>query len=528
MEPALTRLMLSLMNAERFASSSASIICCTEVPEGVTGSAIVNSVSPRVTVISSGASPPDAAGARASEGSVSPSSETTSPPSAPAAPARRRSSPPRVVADLDAVADQLDLEQLVRGGRAARGVPGRPRGPLGRRVGVGRVEIGQRDDVAAVVRGAARQPVERDDVAADVRAAEERLVGELVVARVRVCIGSISLVRVRRGSCRREPTGRRPLSQDAGSPAASYSWWKRSTARAAPPVELVVATCRIASPSCTSGSRVMPISTPEQSLLIVLLGVAEGVGDVAEDVPRRDDPAERHGEPEDAALGRPHPDARVRHPRLLTLRPRPSRGASMPRWRITRSVPLQARPDRDLVEAQRLAGLVEQQRQRPDRVAQVPGRVWESTMIGGPKASASSRSSGLQLQIDAHLRQVVAPASGGVQIDPVGAVRDDLADERVGEPRGHRAPVGARERAVQVAPIRQVARLGDEAVHVDHRHAEQRAGQPRSVPWRAEQAADDLDAVDLVAVHGRGDEQARARAARPWITCTGIDTVACV
>ena len=51
--------------------------------------------------------------------------------------------------------------------------------PLGRGVGVGRAEIGQRDDLAAVVR-AARQAVERDDVAADVRTAEERLVGELV------------------------------------------------------------------------------------------------------------------------------------------------------------------------------------------------------------------------------------------------------------------------------------------------------------------------------------------------------------
>ncbi len=96
-----------------------------------------------------------------------------------------------------------------------------------------------------------------------------------------------------------------------------------------------------------------------------------------------------------------------------------------------------------------------------------------------------------------------------MQIDSVGAVANDLVDEQVCDPGRERALGGAGKAAVEIAPVRQVTGLVDEAVDVDHRHRHQRAGQPVE-GLDVEQPADDLDSVELVTVHGRGDEQAGA------------------
>ena len=66
----------------------------------------------------------------------------------------------------------------------------------------------------------------------------------------------------------------------------------------------------------------------------------------------------------------------------------------------------------------------------------------------------------------------------------------------------------AGEGAVEIAPVGQVARLGNETVDVDHRDRDQGAAQ-RSILVR-QQAANDFDAVDFVAVNGRADQQHRS------------------
>ena len=66
------------------------------------------------------------------------------------------------------------------------------------------------------------------------------------------------------------------------------------------------------------------------------------------------------------------------------------------------------------------------------------------------------------------------------------------------------------KRAVEVAPVGQIARAADEAEHVDDGDAQKRAADALGMQ-RAQQPADDLDAVQLIAVDGRGDEHGRPR-----------------
>jgi len=94
----------------------------------------------------------------------------------------------------------------------------------------------------------------------------------------------------------------------------------------------------------------------------------------------------------------------------------------------------------------------------------------------------------------------------------VAAALDDLADEQFRDPRGQRTAFRTRERAVEIAPIGKITRVVDHPVDVDDRDRDQRAAQMRD-RRAAEQAANDLEPVEFVAVDHSGDEHARPVAA---------------
>ena len=114
-------------------------------------------------------------------------------------------------------------------------------------------------------------------------------------------------------------------------------------------------------------------------------------------------------------------------------------------------------------------------------------------------------------QIGAHLRQVGAIERAGVQIDQRGAVAHDFREERVRHARRGAALRIAGEVAIQIAPVRQVARAAVEALDVDDRHADHCAVQLFDVDV-VEHAPRDFDAVELIAVHRRGQAQHGSRA----------------
>jgi hypothetical protein len=99
---------------------------------------------------------------------------------------------------------------------------------------------------------------------------------------------------------------------------------------------------------------------------------------------------------------------------------------------------------------------------------------------------------------------------------------DHLGEEQVRHPRAQRAFRVAGKAAVQVAPVRQVAGAVDEAEQVHHRHQHQGAVQPVQHLQRA-QPADDLHAVQLVAVNGGAHQQHRP-VRRPHMTSTGMSS----
>ena len=96
-----------------------------------------------------------------------------------------------------------------------------------------------------------------------------------------------------------------------------------------------------------------------------------------------------------------------------------------------------------------------------------------------------------------------------MQIDPDVGPRDDLLHEQMREPCGKRSARGAGKRSIQIPAIRQVARMIEKTERVDNRHREQCAFQLGQI-GRAQHAADDFDADDLVAMHRRADEQGGA------------------
>ena len=142
-------------------------------------------------------------------------------------------------------------------------------------------------------------------------------------------------------------------------------------------------------------------------------------------------------------------------------------------------------------------------RSEPSRV-----RAWIET--GAPNAPRALPGP-LVVEVGANLRVVRPHVGAAVEVDPVLARLDDLGHEQVRDTRGQRAARRAGKGAVEVATVRQVALPGHEAELVDDRDGDQRPGELLG-PDLLQQPADRLDAVDLVAVDRRADEQRRARA----------------
>ena len=109
------------------------------------------------------------------------------------------------------------------------------------------------------------------------------------------------------------------------------------------------------------------------------------------------------------------------------------------------------------------------------------------------------RAGAVVVEVGADLRQVGAAVGAGVQVDADLALGDHLVHEQVGDPAGQRPARRARERAVEVAAVGQVAVAGHEAEHVDDRHRDQRAAHRPGVEV-GQHLADHLDADHLVAV----------------------------
>jgi hypothetical protein len=163
------------------------------------------------------------------------------------------------------------------------------------------------------------------------------------------------------------------------------------------------------------------------------------------------------------------------------------------------------------IEAQCLAPLVDQDVTPPAR-----GRLAQRTI---PRAGVNRDGcpEGLRAaarlavdQIGTKLRQVVAVVGAGVKIDAVFAEVGDLSHEEMRQTRGRRPLGRARKAAVQIAPVREVTILTQEAVDVDDGHGNDAAGQLLRSQTR-EHLADDLDAVEFVAVDCGRQPQPRAR-----------------
>jgi hypothetical protein len=170
---------------------------------------------------------------------------------------------------------------------------------------------------------------------------------------------------------------------------------------------------------------------------------------------------------------------------------------------------LDAGRDRLLVEAERLAALVEQHRR---------------TLLAGSLAQRPVADPGVQhhrcterlgevaglrvVEVGADLRQVDPPVGTGVEVDPELATGDDLGHEQVGDAAGERAACAARERPVEVAPVGQVAVAGHEPENVDDRYGDERAAEGLR-RHAGEHAPDDLDAHHLIAVEGGVDPDRR-------------------
>ncbi len=140
--------------------------------------------------------------------------------------------------------------------------------------------------------------------------------------------------------------------------------------------------------------------------------------------------------------------------------------------------PAKPGPNAHLVVTQRLSRLVDQQWKlafcRVLAQRTVPDRRTDNYR----RAELAREFEGLRvIEVGTYLRQVGPVEGARVQVNPEVGLGHDFPDERVGGARGDGPFGAARERAVQVAPIRQVARALEKAVHIHDRHCEQRAAQ---------------------------------------------------
>ena len=95
-----------------------------------------------------------------------------------------------------------------------------------------------------------------------------------------------------------------------------------------------------------------------------------------------------------------------------------------------------------------------------------------------------------------------------MQIDQRIAMCDDFLEKRVRD-AGRRGAVGiTREVAVQVTPVRQVTGTAAKTLHVDDRNADDGARHLAGIEV-VHYAANHLDAVELIAVHGGRQAQGR-------------------
>ncbi len=86
-----------------------------------------------------------------------------------------------------------------------------------------------------------------------------------------------------------------------------------------------------------------------------------------------------------------------------------------------------------------------------------------------------------------------------MQVDAHRALVDDLGHEQMGQSSSRRSPPRAGEGPIQVAAIRQITGLDDEAKRVDYRHGDHGSLEALGIEF-ADDLSDDLDAVQLVAV----------------------------
>src|SRR3569623_662483 len=167
--------------------------------------------------------------------------------------------------------------------------------------------------------------------------------------------------------------------------------------------------------------------------------------------------------------------------------------------------------DAGLVESQRLAGLVQQHGHALARCHFAQRTGADRCIEQYRHAEAARQPGGFFVgEIGADLRQIVAVQGTGMQIDAVGGVAHDLGHEQVGETGGERAVGGAGKAAVELTAVRQITRVMNEAKDIDEGHGQQHAADAL-LQRQAQQAPDDLDAIDLIAVDRRRYEQPRAR-----------------
>ena len=163
--------------------------------------------------------------------------------------------------------------------------------------------------------------------------------------------------------------------------------------------------------------------------------------------------------------------------------------------------------DRKLVDAQPLAGFIDDHRHAPilRRLPQRPFAV--ATMDDDRRTERLGEAvSGLAVAVDADLRQVGAVDGRAVEVDAEIAARHHFGEEDVSELRGERSPGAARKAAVEVAPVGKVAAVADEAEGIDDRHHQQGAAGQNQRLGR-EQPPADGDAGQLVAMDRGADEQ---------------------